>query len=443
MNPAYQEHIDRVSQQLADIFLKQEQDLARRASLLDADIAECVRQIGRQTTQLVLEHTRDALVNQAQANGLTIQRAPSITFNVIFGPIELQSPYLWAKGQHTKPLIDDMGITHHGRSDTVNRALSDFGSEESFEQAATRFNEHYKYELHSSTASRVTKEVAHEAQTYLEEWLSPVSMTGDRLGQGPATVETLLIEVDGCDLRTATLEEIPDSTDTTPVYHNPKKQKEIHWREVRLGLSRALDSTTKRYVGTMGTYVEVMEPLFQVSVLQGMGPETTVVGVADGAIGLKEAMEQQFPTMQFILDKPHLKDHLYDTAEAIGIRRDERSDWVQSRLEAVSQGQVAQVTQELEDAYEQTPHQRLKRLIGYLTRFSQALNYEEFTANGYPIGSGEIESAHRSIPQKRLKLPGACWHPDSINPMLSLRILRANELWDDFWEARTQRKMVA
>jgi hypothetical protein len=30
-------------------------------------------------------------------------------------------------------------------------------------------------------------------------------------------------------------------------------------------------------------------------------------------------------------------------------------------------------------------------------------------ARDLPIGSGEIESAHRYIAQKRLKLPGAWW----------------------------------
>jgi len=30
----------------------------------------------------------------------------------------------------------------------------------------------------------------------------------------------------------------------------------------------------------------------------------------------------------------------------------------------------------------------------------------EFKEKGFPIGSGEIESADQSIPQKRLKIPG-------------------------------------
>ena len=62
---------------------------------------------------------------------------------------------------------------------------------------------------------------------------------------------------------------------------------------------------------------------------------------------------------------------------------------------------------------------------------------------GYPIGSGEIESAHKSIPQKRLKIPGASWNADSIDPMLALRILRADDWWEDFWNQRNEELMAA
>ena len=86
---------------------------------------------------------------------------------MIFGTLALNSPYLWKTGQHSKPLIDEMGITHRGRSEAVNRALSDFGSEDSFEHGAKRFKEHYHYDLGASTASRVTKQVAQEAQVYV------------------------------------------------------------------------------------------------------------------------------------------------------------------------------------------------------------------------------------------------------------------------------------
>ncbi len=71
--------------------------------------------------------------------------------------------------------------------------------------------------------------------------------------------------------------------------------------------------------------------------------------------------------------------------------------------------------------------------VGLTIRFQDCVYYRKFQSLGLPIGSGEIESAHKSIPQKRLKIAGATWHPLTINPMLALRIIRANNWWFEFW----------
>ena len=54
---------------------------------------------------------------------------------------------------------------------------------------------------------------------------------------------------------------------------------------------------------------------------------------------------------------------------------------------------------------------------------------------GLPIGSGEIESAHRYVAQKRLKLPGAWWCVEHAEYMLALRINRLNGDWKSYWNA--------
>ena len=94
--------------------------------------------------------------------------------------------------------------------------------------------------------------------------------------------------------------------------------------------------------------------------------------------------------------------------------------------------------------YQGQGKKRIGNLSQYLQRFSDAVSYEKFVSLGFPIGSGEVESAHRYIPQKRLKIPGATWHPDTINPMLALRIIRANDWWQDFWtQQAATRALVA
>ncbi len=295
-----------------------------------------------------------------------------IEFNFIFGKAQLRSPYLWLRGSSSKPLIDEMNITHQGRSEAVNRALSDFGIEDSFARAAVRFKEHYHYKIGPSAVDRSTKTTALQAMEYIENKLSDTDY--DQI-QKSTSIEKMLVELDGCELRTAQLVAVEDSTETTPVYNNPKKEKIINWRDVRLGFVRPLDSKSKTFVGKMDCYQNVVSQMHSAAVFIGMTQETKIIGVADGGIGLSEELKRQFPSMQFILDKSHLKNHLYETAEALGINQKDRPGWVKPRVREISDGNVEAVLKELEEENDKNPNQRLNRLIGYINRFYDALDY--------------------------------------------------------------------
>lgn len=376
-----------------------------------------------------------------KSEGLTVHRNPTILYNVKFGKIELQSPYLWLKGKSCKPLAEEMNIKHCGRSLLVNRALTDFGAEDSFDRAAKRFKEHYNFEIGSSAVDRATKESANMAAEYIEKKLSGAT-AADREDMA-GSVDTMLVEMDGCQIRTARFVKDSSTKETTAVYDNPKKRKLVNWRDVRLGFARPLESDKKTFVGGMDSYPAVVSRLHDAAVMEGMDSSTTVVGVADGGNGLKEELQRQFPGMQFILDKSHLKDHFYATAEELRIPARERPGWVKPRVKSISEGDVSVVLEELKKMHSENENGRLKRLIGYIERFHDALDYDSFKQKGYPVGSGEIESAHKYVPQRRLKLPGASWHPDSVNPMLALRILRADDYWDEFWNERSKSLIAA
>ena len=59
----------------------------------------------------------------------------------------------------------------------------------------------------------------------------------------------------------------------------------------------------------------------------------------------------------------------------------------------------------------------------------EQLDYEGAISQGLPIGSGAIESAHRYILQKRMKLLGTRWLAANADRMLALRVNRANDAW--------------
>ena len=118
-----------------------------------------------------------------------------------------------------------------------------------------------------------------------------------------------------------------------------------------------------------------------------------------------------------------------------------RQIWINSVLYLIEHGKVKSIISRLK-SYQGQGEKSSQNLAEYLERFQDAVHYQRFRSWGLPIGSGEIESAHRYIPQKRLKIPGATWHPDTINPMLALRVLRANDWWSDFWSAYRQQRLA-
>ena len=63
----------------------------------------------------------------------------------------------------------------------------------------------------------------------------------------------------------------------------------------------------------------------------------------------------------------------------------------------------------------------------------QYMDYAGARAAGLPIGSGEVESGHRHVLQKRLKIAGAWWREPNAEAMLHLRAARANYDWDKYW----------
>jgi hypothetical protein len=88
-------------------------------------------------------------------------------------------------------------------------------------------------------------------------------------------------------------------------------------------------------------------------------------------------------------------------------------------------------------------HAPVRTCHRYLSARANQLNYRQALADGLPIGSGEIESAHRYVAQQRLKRPGAWWRVEHAEYMLALRINRINGDWDPYWKALAKQNSAA
>ena len=73
--------------------------------------------------------------------------------------------------------------------------------------------------------------------------------------------------------------------------------------------------------------------------------------------------------------------------------------------------------------------------VGYFTTHHHRMQYADFRANGYYIGSGPVESACNTIVKQRAKRAGMHWTIRGLDPVLALRTLhqsrRDHILWPE------------
>ncbi len=99
----------------------------------------------------------------------------------------------------------------------------------------------------------------------------------------------------------------------------------------------------------MGKYSEIIQQLVGAAYDRGLFSRTQIFALADGAIGLKEALENAFPGLQFILDRPHLKQHLYEAVEVMEFSQKIKISINDALISLIDSGKVRKVIKKLQN----------------------------------------------------------------------------------------------
>jgi Uncharacterised protein family (UPF0236) len=216
-----------------------------------------------------------------------------------------------------------------------------------------------------------------------------------------------------------------------------RQQKTLQWQEARLVMVHAHGSVTPKFAATFGGSVEESgHALRSCAVAAGFGTKTQVHGVGDGAVWIAEQFDVTFGAQaSYLVDFYHVCDYL---AEASPIcAPDAPHPWMETQKQRLKNNDGTEVLNQLRDYVEAeevaNDHAPVRACFRYLSNRPHHLDYKGALEKGLPIGSGEIESAHRYVIQQRLKLPAAWWKASNVEPMLALRVVRANEDWEKYW----------
>ena len=174
---------------------------------------------------------------------------------------------------------------------------------------------------------------------------------------------------------------------------------------------------------------------------RGTRSAETVVAVMDGASWLQELIVEQCPDAVRIPGThlwvfPHAVGYLTQVAHAVfGAESQEAARWLDewaSKLKSEEPEMVLAAVRALPTPSREAA--RAKRTaLRYLGQRLEQIRYAAFQAQGYPIGSGIVESAGKLVVGARLNGSGMHWEDRNLNPMLALRGRLCSGQWEEVW----------
>src|SRR5205823_6996888 len=75
--------------------------------------------------------------------------------------------------------------------------------------------------------------------------------------------------------------------------------------------------------------------------------------------------------------------------------------------------------------------EKLSEHLAYLEKRADQMQYPHYQQEGWPIGSGIVESANKLVVEARLKRAGMQWGRRNVDAMLGLRNVVCSDRWDE------------
>lgn len=423
--------------------------------LATMDLAGIERQLQRLSRE-VMGQVVEA-VSRARAAALPVPWCPSCQqpmrrvvrerprqLQGLIGDYTLRRPYFVCPHCHAgdAPLDAVLGLGSGSWSPELSRVACRLGIETSFQRATETLDEALQVPLDAETLRRVTEGIGQVAEDEVQAAIAEARTGRVPVAPEPSlsTTPTLLVAVDG-----------------TMVH------RDGDWHEVKAGVIGTLGPDTEVDPAT-GRPTLLLTPerccvgtepaadfwyrVYVAACQQGLGskPVRTVVAIGDGADWIWRHAAGFLAiadvTVVEIVDYYHATQHLWAAANAaFGAESTAAAQWVVTRTEelltsgaAPVQAALRQLTQDPDAPLAVTQE------LGYFTTQAARLDYPRFLAHHWPIGSGVIESACKTLVGRRAKGGGMRWGQPGLQAVLTLRALQRSGDWDAFWQSQPQRR---
>ena len=218
------------------------------------------------------------------------------------------------------------------------------------------------------------------------------------------------------------------------------------WRELKVGAVFDIETRWERnpqtqeldemahgvnvhYTAVLGSQEAFTPAWWALAVEQDVPTARERAVVGDGAAWVWNVAEDVCPDGCQIVDWFHAVQHLTDAATALYPDEKDspkRQRWLKTYTDHLYMGRIHKITATLY----QHDH---ADLAGYFENHQRRMQYLEFREEGFPIGSGTVESGVKQF-KHRLTGPGMRWNAANANRMLVIRAAVLGNDFHDLWQ---------
>lgn len=139
-----------------------------------------------------------------------------------------------------------------------------------------------------------------------------------------------------------------------------------------------------------------------------------------------------FPGVISIVDWTHADQRVWAVGnEVFGDGSAAAREWINTQLDALWEGKALDVAASM--AALPSASDTVRKAQGYFEAYHGRMDYPTYRAAGYPIGSGAVEGANRSVVQHRMKRPGPGWRRVYAQAMLAALCEVHSNRFDTAW----------
>jgi hypothetical protein len=329
-------------------------------------------------------------------------------------------------GRGISPLDEELALLPGVLTPRLQEALAHLGTWIPFAPAAAMLHRFTGVRVSAATAQRQTEVVGRAAEALHEQEVARIE---DELPPTPAGPARALLSVDGA---------------MVPLQHGEwAESKTLVVGEVAApgsqGLAGATDTPSEVRTHALSYFSRLADAetfsRLALGEIERRGVENAgqVAAVSDGAEWIQGFVDLHCPQALRILDFAHAAERVAALGEELAPTD---PSWLPAQLHRLKhEGPEILLADLRPQATAHPSAPALQEHLSYLDKRLAQLQYPTFQADGWPIGSGVVESANKLVVEARLKGAGMHWKRVNVNPLLALRTAVCNDRWDETWAA--------